>query len=207
MFNIADFFIRGGVFMYPILVCSVLSLGFFIYKIRLLTHSRIVPSVLTGTAKKLAAEGKYDEVLSLCGRYPSPIGRIITVAVNNAKKGRERIKEAMESAGKLEVVEMEKFNGAVGTIAGLGTLLGLLGTVAGLIHIFATIGSDPVINPTKLASGISEALNNTAFGLLVAIPSLVFFRILDGKVTLLAAHLEKEAAEFSESFDTDKDAR
>jgi len=191
-----DFFVKGGIFMYPILLCSVLSLWFFIYKLMVLKAERNIPQQLVSEAKKYLIEGKYDDIYKLCVKYPSPLAKILLVISKNYDKDRASLKELIEVVGKAEVLELEKYIEAIGTIAGISTLLGLLGTISGLISIFSTISLDPVVNPAKLAGGISEALNTTAFGLVVAIPSLAFNKFLESKVSKLVTNLEMISSEF-----------
>jgi biopolymer transport protein ExbB len=191
-----EFFIKGGIFMYPILLCSIFSLWFFIYKLLVLKKDKNIPPNLVNEAKKLFIEGKLDEVYKVCVRYPSPLAKILITITKNYDKDRSSIKEMVEIAGKSEVLELEKYIEAIGTIAGLSTLLGLLGTISGLISIFSTISIDPVVNPARLAGGISEALNTTAFGLVVAIPSLAFNKYLESRVNKIVAELEQVSSEF-----------
>ncbi len=188
-----QFFMKGGVFMYPILLCSILSLGFFIYKLITLKREKIIPSPLVNEAVKLFKEKRISEVYSLATKYPSPLAKILMVIVKNMGQGKSSIKESVEEVGRMEVIELESYIDYINTIAGVSTLLGLLGTISGLIKIFSIIGVEPVVNPAKLAGGISEALNTTAFGLLVAIPSVIFHRYLDSRVNKLVAEMENMA--------------
>lgn len=188
-----DFYLKGGIFMHPILLCSILSVTFFIYKMFTLKRERNIPTPLVTEATKLFKEKRYKEVFSLCAKYPSPMAKIFMVVAKNIGKGKTNIKQSVEEVGKLEVLELESYIDYIGTIAGVSTLLGLLGTISGLIKIFSIIGVEPVVNPAKLAGGISEALNTTAFGLVVAIPSVIFHRILDSKATKLVAEMENTA--------------
>lgn len=188
-----DFYLKGGIFMHPILLCSILSLTFFVYKTITLKKERNIPSQLINEATKLFKEGRYQDVFSLCAKYPSPMAKILMVVAKNVGKGKANIKESVEEVGRLEVLELESYIDYISTIAGVSTLLGLLGTISGLIKIFSIIGVDPVVNPAKLAHGISEALNTTAFGLTVAIPSVVFHRYLDTKANKLVAEMENTA--------------
>jgi biopolymer transport protein ExbB len=191
-----NFFIKGGIFMYPILLCSILSLWFFIYKLMVLKEDRNIPRQLVNEAKKYLIEKKFDDIYKLCVKYPSPLAKILIVISKNYDKDRTSLKELVEVVGKAEVLELERYIEAIGTIAGISTLLGLLGTISGLISIFSTISLDPVVNPAKLAGGISEALNTTAFGLVVAIPSLAFNKFLESKVSKLVTNLEMISSEF-----------
>lgn len=188
-----DFYVKGGIFMHPILLCSILSVTFFIYKVLMIRRERVIPTKLIEDAVNLFKEKRFNEVYSLCTKYPSPMAKILMVVAKNVGKGKTSIKESVEEVGRLEVIELESYIDYIGTIAGVSTLLGLLGTISGLIKIFSIIGVEPVVNPARLASGISEALNTTAFGLVVAIPSVIFHRYLDSKVNKLVAEMENTA--------------
>lgn len=188
-----QFFLKGGVFMYPILLCSILSLGFFIYKLITLKREKIIPSKLVAESVKLFKEKRYDEVYSLAIQNPSPLSKILIAIVKNIGQGKTHVKESVEEVGRMEVIELESYVDYIGTIAGVATLLGLLGTISGLIKIFSIIGVEPVVNPAKLAGGISEALNTTAFGLVVAIPSVIFHRYLESRVNKLVVEMESMA--------------
>lgn len=188
-----EFYLKGGIFMHPILLCSILSVTFFIYKAITLRRERIIPQKLVDDAVTLFKENRISDVFTLCAKYPSPMSKILMVVAKNKGKGKTSIKESVEEVGKLEVLEMESYIDYISTIAGISTLLGLLGTISGLIKIFSIIGVEPVVNPAKLAGGISEALNTTAFGLTVAIPSVIFHRYLDSKANKLVAEMENTA--------------
>lgn len=191
-----NFFLKGGIFMYPILLCSILSVWFFIYKLLVLKKEKNIPSRLIEEASIYFKEKKFEEAYKVCMRYPSSLAKIIMLIAKNNDKDREYLKEVVEISGKAEVLELEKYIGAIGTIAGISTLLGLLGTISGLISIFSVISVDPVVNPAKLAGGISEALNTTAFGLVVAIPSVAFNKYLESKVAKMITILEETATMF-----------
>lgn len=188
-----QFFLKGGIFMYPILLCSVLSLSFFIYKLLTLRREKVIPPKLVEESLRLFKDKKFDEVYSLAVQNPSPLSKILIAIVRNIGQGKTHIKESVEEVGRMEVIELESYVDYIGTIAGVATLLGLLGTISGLIKIFSIIGVEPVVNPAKLAGGISEALNTTAFGLVVAIPSVIFHRYLDSRVNKLVAEMENMA--------------
>ncbi len=188
-----QFFLKGGFFMYPILLCSILSLSFFIYKLITLKRERVIPSKLVEESIKLFKERRFNDVYNLATKNPTPFSKILMAIVRNIGQGKTQIKESVEEVGRMEVIELESYVDYIGTIAGVATLIGLLGTISGLIKIFSVIGVEPVVNPAKLAGGISEALNTTAFGLVVAIPSVIFHRYLDSRVNKLIAEMENIA--------------
>ena len=123
----------------------------------------------------------------------SPLGRILRAGIANYYLGREAVKESLEDAGRQVVHELERYLNALGTIAAITPLLGLLGTVIGMIEVFNVISTQGTGNAELLAEGISKALVTTAGGLTVAIPSLLFYRYFRGRVDALVIKIEEEA--------------
>ena len=126
-------------------------------------------------------------------RMGSPLGRILAAVLASRHLDRELMKEYIEEIGRHVAHELERYLNALGTIAAISPLLGLLGTVIGMIKVFAVITAQGVGEPRVLAGGISEALITTAAGLTVAIPSLLFHRVLRGRVDAMVVTMEQEA--------------
>ncbi len=127
----------------------------------------------------------------------SPLGQIFAAGLRNVKSSREVMKESIEEAGRAVTHDLERFLTSLGTIAAIAPLLGLLGTVIGMVEIFGSqtpTGS----NPAQLAHGISVALYNTAFGLIVAIPAMIFYRFFRARVDNLAIEMEQQAIKLVE---------
>ena len=128
----------------------------------------------------------------------SALGQILAAALANRDASREVMKEAIEDTGRHVVHELERYLNTLGTIAAISPLLGLLGTVIGMIKVFSAITSQGVGNPAALAGGISEALITTAAGMVVAIPSLMFYRYFRGKTAMLVIRMEQQAVRMIE---------
>jgi biopolymer transport protein ExbB len=127
----------------------------------------------------------------------SPLGRVFATALKNSNNSREVMKESIEESGRAVTHELDRFLTSLGTIASMAPLLGLLGTVIGMIEIFgAQTGGGT--NPGQLAHGISIALYNTAFGLIVAIPAMIAYRFFRGKVESLVVDMEQQAIKLVE---------
>ena len=186
-----DFVIKGGVFIYPIIICSIISLAIFLEKVRSLRRNRIMPSAFLNGIERLLKKENIYEALRLCDKDGSSIAHIFSAGINNYGKRREIIKERIEEVGRREAAVLGKYVEALATIASVSTLLGLLGTIAGMIKIFSVISLQSVVNPSTLAGGISEALYTTAAGLTVAIPTLVFYRYLSSKTNTLIIEMEE----------------
>ncbi|MGH8743153.1 MAG: MotA/TolQ/ExbB proton channel family protein, partial [Burkholderiales bacterium] len=136
------------------------------------------------------------EMLSRLERGPL-LGQIFAAGLKNIRSPREVVKESLDEAGHAAAHELERFLTSLGTIAAISPLLGLFGTVIGMIEIF---GSQTPTggNPVQLAHGISIALYNTAFGILVAIPSMIFYRYYRSKVETLMVEMEMQALKLIE---------
>jgi biopolymer transport protein ExbB len=127
------------------------------------------------------------------------IGQVFAAGLAYRHAPREVLKEVVEDTGRHVVHDLERYLSPLGTIAAISPLLGLLGTVSGMIRSFTAITGDGVPNPAVLAGGISEALVATAAGLTVAIPALIAYRYLRGRVDGLVVKIEKESIRFIEA--------
>jgi biopolymer transport protein ExbB len=188
-----DFFIKGGIFMYPILLCSITALAIFFERLWNLKRSRVVPLDLVREVEALIRKGNIPGATMRCQQSRSAIARILLAGIKNVGKRREIIKEYLEEVGRQESASLERFVEGLGTIAGVSTLLGLLGTVSGMIKIFSVISTQTVVNPGSLAGGISEALITTYAGLTVAIPTIVMYKYLQSKTNALILQMEEHA--------------
>ena len=183
----------GGWLMLPIILSSVVAVAIAAERFWTLRRKRIFPKGLVSAVSKLHRQGKLgDEQLEEI-RSSSPLGRVLAAGLVNVGHSREVMKESIEESGRQVVLEMERFLNALGTVASIAPLLGLLGTVIGMIKVFSVITTQGVGDPSVLAGGISEALITTAAGLSVAIPSLIFYRYFRAHVDELALEMEDEA--------------
>lgn len=188
-----EFLARGGVLMIPLGICSVVSLAIIIERALNLRAARILPPDVIQQARLLLAENQVGEAVILCRRQPSAIGRILLAAISNYDKEKEELKSIVEDAGRQEVPTLDRYLGVLGTIAAISPLLGITGTVFGMIRVFATISEKGVAHPSQLAGGIYEALITTAAGLVIAIPTLIFYNYFTARSDRLILELEKQA--------------
>ena len=183
--------------IWPIILASVLALGIIAERLWTLRRHEIVPQyLLPATVQEMRQHGVSAEMLTRLSGH-SQLGRIFAAGLGNLHAPRDVMKEAIEEAGRAGTHELERFLNTLGTIATVSPLLGLLGTVIGMVEIFgaqAPTGTDP----RALAHGISVALYNTAFGLIVAIPSLIAYRYFRGKVDELVLEMEQQAIKLVE---------
>jgi biopolymer transport protein ExbB len=179
--------------IYFLLAVSIVAVALIIERFMILRKEKIVPSGLLD--KVLAAyqrQGVSDEMLDKLS-LDSPLGRVLASGLRNYRSSREVMKDAIEETGRAVTHELERFLTTLGTIATISPLMGLFGTVVGMIEIFGS-QSPSGSNPIELAHGISVALYNTGFGLVIAIPAMIFFRHFRGQVESFVVEMEQQAA-------------
>lgn len=179
--------------MLPIALASVVGVGIAIERAWSLRADRVTPLGLGEVLRRHLDEGgDCEDLRTQC--EASGLGQVLFAGSRNARHGREAMKEAMEAAAAVVVHDLERYLTALGTIASICPLLGLLGTVVGMIRVFRVLVAEGAGNAAMLAGGISEALVTTAAGLTVAIPALAFHRYLLRKVDDLVVRMEGEAS-------------
>jgi len=180
-----------------LIVASVIALAIIGERLWSLRVSSVAPrSLLSQTVDDLRRRGVTNELLNKLAAGPL-LGRVFAAGLFNVRSSREVMKESLEEAGRAVVVELERFLTTLGTIASISPLLGLFGTIVGMIEIFGSQGPTGS-NPAQLAHGISIALYNTAFGLIVAVPSMIFYRHFRRTVEQLAVDMEQQALKLVE---------
>ncbi len=191
MKSFLDFVISGGPLMIPIALCSVIALGVFLERLFYLRKKKIIPEDLLRDVEDLLRSDRVADVTSLLKRDRSPMARIFLAAMKNYGKSRETIKTAVEEIGGQEAEYLEKYVGILSVIAQVSPLLGLLGTVQGMIQVFEKVVGGNVADPSQMAGGISVALITTAGGLTVAIPALIGYHYLLGRVNDLVLDMQQ----------------
>ncbi|NKB97952.1 MAG: MotA/TolQ/ExbB proton channel family protein [Pseudomonadales bacterium] len=186
----------GGWLMVPILLCSVVAAAISVERLWSMQRSRILPRDLLAQTWNNFKQGDFDQQKSRDLRTNSPLGQVLAAGVVNTKRGREIMKEAMEEATIQVNHELERYLTALGIIASIAPLLGLLGTVVGMIDVFDSLLAEGAGNANVLAGGISTALITTAAGMSVAIPALIFHRIFLRRVDEMIVDVENEASKF-----------
>lgn len=197
-----DLIEKGGIIMYPIILCSVIALAVFLERLWVLRRRKIIPGDFIRAIEEQITGQDINGAMILCEKDNSSISKIFLSGLKNAGKGMWLVKEAIEERGGREGVILEKRVGILSTIANLAPLLGLLGTVSGMIKTFNVISLQGAGNPAMLAGGISEALITTATGLCVAIPTLVCYRIIKDKVDSLIFEMEENSVRMIEILDS-----
>jgi biopolymer transport protein ExbB len=189
----------GGWLMLPIIACSIVAAAIIVERLWTLQPQRVLPKDLTADAWDRVVRNRLDRDYLSELHHSSPLGQVLAAGLANRHASREVIKESIEDSGRHVVHDLERFLNSLGTIAAITPLMGLLGTVIGMIKVFAAITAFGVGNPGVLAGGISEALITTAAGLSVAIPALIAYRYLRGRVNALVVSMEKEAMKLLEA--------
>ena len=178
--------------IWPLILASIIALALIFERLWSLRQSAVAPP---GMVEKVLNEyrqvGATPELVTKVAMQ-GPLGRVLAAGLANIKSPRPVMKEAIEEVGRIVAHDLERFLTTLGTIAAMAPLLGLFGTVIGMIEIFGSQGATGS-NPIQLAHGISVALYNTALGLIVAIPSMIFYRHFRAKVDALVVEMEQQA--------------
>lgn len=180
-----------------LIFASVIAMGLILERAFMLRASRIAPAGLLDQIVQDMTQNGLSEARLTQWSAGSPLGRIFAAGLRNIKSPPEVMKESIEEAGRATTHELERFLTTLGTIASISPLLGLFGTVVGMIEIFGSqtaAGNSPAV----LAHGISVALYNTAFGLIVAVPSMIAYRHFRAQVDNLTIEMEQQAIKLVE---------
>jgi len=191
--QVLDLFTRGGPIMYAIAVASVVGLAVFIERLWSLQRNKVLPDGFRKRVFELVADDKGSDAALIAAESPTAAGVIFRTILRHRGGPLPVVKEAAEEAGRQQAARLERFVGALGTVASISPLLGLLGTVTGMINVFQRVAETGVGSPLDMAAGIWEALLTTAFGLGVGIPALLGHRYLLSRVDRLVLELENES--------------
>ncbi len=198
LFDQIDLIAKGGPLMIALIICSILSLAIIIERLIYLRKSRIVRLDLLREIEVAVKKHDFKKALAFTENVKAPMIKVAKVALINADKPKDDLKNYIEEAGRIQVPKLERFLTVLNTIAVVSPLLGLLGTVTGMIQVFDTIVTHGTGNATVLAGGISEALITTASGLSIAIPTLVFYNFFAKKVENLVTEMEHHSVTLAE---------
>jgi biopolymer transport protein ExbB len=186
---------RGGTVMWFLLACMLLGLAIFFERAySLLIKIRLNPRVFLDRLISAINENGLNAGIGMCDRTPSPVAKVLKAALEKADRGREAIEDAITRAASTELAFLDR---GMGLFAGLTTVapfFGFLGTVTGMMKSFAAIAAAGEVEPTIVASGISEALITTKWGLLIACPLAIIHILFTGKVDAYTKDMEEAAA-------------
>ena len=194
MFSIIE---AAGWPIWPLILCSVIALAIIGERIWSLRQALVMPrNLLDRVLHEYRQNGVAPDSVNRLAA-DSPLGQIFAAGLRNVNSAPAVMKESIEEEGRAVALELERFLTTLGTIAAISPLLGLFGTVIGMIEIFGS-QTPQGSNPLVLAHGISIALYNTALGLVVAVPSMVFYRYFRAKVDTLLVDMELQALKLVE---------
>ncbi|WP_067219516.1 MotA/TolQ/ExbB proton channel family protein [Marinomonas gallaica] len=198
-----ELFKSGGAFMWPLLLCSILTLAIVLERFWTLRNNRVAPrSLLSDVLARLREDRMtLDYIRSMQAK--SGLSFIFASGLLNSKHGRRAMKESIQEAANHVIHELERFMSTLGTIAVISPLIGLLGTVVGMIKVFNVLMEQGAGNTQLLAGGISEALLTTAAGLAVAIPALVFHRYFARRIDELVVNMEQQSTKLIDVLNAD----
>ncbi len=189
--------------IWPLLLASVIALALIIERLYTLRMSNVLPIGLLQSVLATLRNGGYDAARLQALEESSPLGRVLAAGIRNQNASREIMREAIEESGRMVYHQLERYLTTLGTIASIAPLLGLLGTLVGMIEIFGSQAPGSG-SPEQLAHGISIALYNTAFGLLIAIPALIFWRHFRALVDGYVVDMEQQAVKLVEVIHGDR---
>lgn len=183
--------------IWPLLFASIIAVALIIERLVALRRSKVAPA---GLLQRVVAEYRQNgasEAMIAGLEAQSPLGRVLAAGLRNVGSSREIMKESVEETGRAVSHELERYLTTLGTIASISPLMGLFGTVVGMIEIFGSQAPTGT-NPMQLAHGISVALYNTGFGLVIAIPGMIFWRHFRALVDSFVIEMEQQAVRLVE---------
>lgn len=203
---LTSIFVKGGIFMWPILMFGILTIAFSIERFyALYLKHKTAPTDFRKNILGFISKGDFKSALAYIemSAKETSIGKITTIAckLRSAGAGDEAIQARMDEQLTKEIGSYDKRTGFLSMFGNVSTLFGLLGTVTGLISSFAGVASaSPVERANLLSNGIAEALNTTAFGLVVAIPALIVYAVFQSKTDGIVGQLTEDTSEIYHDF-------
>jgi biopolymer transport protein ExbB len=189
--SVTSFFTQGGLFMWPLLACSIVAVTTIILRTFALREKNVLPITIESEMERLVPGASPERLARIVHHDPSSLARIVRVALQHLRWPRSENVEAVQTRARYEMVRLERGLVVLEVIVGIAPLIGLIGTVSGLIHVFASLGlSAGAADAKRIALGISEALSTTIFGLGISVPSLIAFVYFSKKVEVLSVEME-----------------
>ena len=169
---------------------SLVGLAFIVERAWALRWNKVVPIQIASALDACETTDDIETLRSMCGRRPSPLGRLLLMASDHLDWSKQDNVDALQTAARHEIVRLERGLVVLEIIVGIAPLLGLVGTIAGMMNVFGEVGQTGLNDAGHLAQGIAFILRTTLFGLLIAIPSLIAWSYYTKKVEVLAAEME-----------------
>ena len=185
------FFVTGGLFMWPLLACSMVAVTTIITRGMALRRKNVLPLVVESEIERLVPGGSAERLARIVQNDESALARIARTALQNLRAPRSETVDIIETKARHELIVLERGLIVLEIITGIAPLLGLIGAVSGLVHVFSALGlSSGASNTAAIAKGIAEALNATVFGLSIAVPTLVAFSYFSKKIEVMSVEME-----------------
>ncbi|MBO8131219.1 MAG: MotA/TolQ/ExbB proton channel family protein [Candidatus Marinimicrobia bacterium] len=194
-----ELFVKGGIFMWPILILFIFGLAIVFERVYTLTKASVGTKRFLTRVKAALEEGGINAALKVCEETPGPIAEIFHAGLSRADEGSEAVEKAIESAGSIEMAFLERGMIWLATVVTLAPMLGFTGTVSGMVRAFSDIEKANDISPSIVAGGISEALLTTLFGLVVAIIIQFFHNLFVSQVDKIIIDMEESSISLVET--------
>jgi biopolymer transport protein ExbB len=185
-----EFLRAGGPVMFLLVIASIVGIAFTIERGLALMRKKVIPPDVETALDNCRTPGDLPRLAQVCHNSPSALSRLTLLAYDHLKEPKDETVDLLETRARQEVVKLERGLVILEIVVGIGPLLGLVGTIHGLIRLFGELGQSGLTDNTRLAGGISVALNTTLMGLLVAIPALVAWSYYSKKVENLSVDME-----------------
>ena len=190
---ISELFAKGGLLIIPLFILLFIGIVIIVVKALQLRRQTTISPAIVDRVEQLVLDRKITEATAFCKQHPVPMTRVLLSGIINYEKTESELKEILEQTGRQEIPKIRSYLPALGTIASVAPLLGLLGTVIGMIDVFNTLSQESAVNASELAGGISQALVTTAFGMVIAMPTLAAYNYFIAKVQTLVIEMEKRS--------------
>ena len=189
--TVTGFFAKGGLFMWPLLLCSIVTVATIILSSLTLRQKKVLPLVIESEIERLVPGASAERLHRIAQGDNSSLARVTQTALEHLRWPRAENIESVQTRARRELVRLERGLIVLEVVTGIAPLIGLIGTVSGLVHVFSGLGLSSGASDTKsVALGISEALNCTIFGLSIAVPSLIGFSWFSKKVEVMSVEME-----------------
>jgi biopolymer transport protein ExbB len=185
------FLTKGGLFMWPLLVCSIVTVTTIVLAALTIREKRVLPLVIESEIERLTPGGSAERLMRIVNDDTSSLAGVVRTALQHLRWPRAENIESVQTRARRELVRLERGLIVLEVVTGIAPLIGLIGTVSGLVHVFSGLGLSTGASDTKaVALGISEALNCTIFGLSIAVPALIGFSYFSKKIEVMSVEME-----------------
>lgn len=198
--TLVDYYLKGGVTMHPMLLCSIIGLIIIIERAIVLHRVKVNTAQIFGAVRGKLLQKDLKGAIEVCDTNPSPVSDTLRAGLLRFGKPAAEIEKAIESVALHEISKLERGLWILATVANVGPLFGFLGTVTGMIKSFAVLAEVGLGNPKAVAAGISEALITTAYGLFIALPVQAAYNYFTTRVSNFALDMETSSAMLLETF-------